>query len=73
MFTGVEQFENDAARYRDIRRESERRRLWAGEGWSASKAIVAVRRAFEWLMRRYDRQGELCASGLMQACEMLSG
>ena len=69
MFTGVEQFENDAARYRDIRRESERLRLWAGTGWRASKAIEAVRQAFERIGRWYAREGERCLD-LYPACEM---
>ena len=72
MLFDIEQLEYGVERYREMLQESERLRPWTGEGWRASKAIVAVRRAFEWLLQWYDREGELCLN-LEPACEMRYG
>ena len=72
MFTGNLRADYSLDRYRETLQEAERRRLWTGEGWRASKAIAAVRQAFEWLARWTDREGELCLN-LEPACEMRYG
>ena len=73
MYFDTEQLEYGVFRYREMLKESERLRSWAGKGWRPFKMIEAVSQAAEWLVRRYDREAELCAQGLTPACEMLTG
>ena len=69
-FTGNLRADYALDRYRETLRYAERRRLWAGTGWRASKAIEALHQAAEWLWQWFDREGERCIE-LGPACELV--
>ena len=73
MFHNTEPSDYGLALYLAKQQQAERVRFRQSTGWDLSKAREVVRQAAEWLARRYDREGELCAQGLTPACEMHFG